>query len=59
MANQLSIREPRRMKQLPEDFLREQLAMAANEIIRLLAEVDHLKQRISNARTALEGEQDD
>lgn len=57
MANQLFPRDPRRMKQPPKDFLREQLAAAADEIIRLRAEKDHLEQRINGARAALEGEQ--
>ncbi len=55
-APQLFPKPAKRMKQPPKDFLREQLATAADEIIRLLAEVDHLKQRISGARVALEGE---
>lgn len=33
-----------------------QLATAANEIIRLRAENDHLHQRMESARAALEGE---
>ncbi len=54
---QLFPRPAKRMKQPPKDLLREQLATAANEIIRLRAEKDHLEQRINGARVALEGEQ--
>lgn len=56
MANQLFPRDPRRMKQPPKDLLREQLATAADEIIRLRAAVDHLNQRIESACAALKGE---
>ncbi len=56
MANQLFPRDPRRMKQPPKDFLREQLATAADEIIRLRAENEHLNRRMESARVALEGE---
>ncbi len=38
MTAQLFPREPRRMKQPPKDLLREQLAVAADEVIRLRAE---------------------
>lgn len=38
MTAQLFPREPRRMKQPPKDVLREQLATAADEVIRLRAE---------------------
>ncbi|MGT9865773.1 hypothetical protein ACSYHF_08805 [Stenotrophomonas maltophilia group sp. P373] len=35
MTAQLFLREPRRMKQPAKDVLREQLVVAANEVIRL------------------------
>lgn len=57
MANQLFPRDPRRMKQPPKDFLREQLATAADEIIRLRAQELANEDRIKSARAALEGEQ--
>lgn len=43
MKPQLFPREPRRMKQPAKDVLREQLVVAADEVIRLRAEV--LRQR--------------
>lgn len=55
-AQQLFPKPPKRMKQPPKDLLREQLATAANEIIRLRAENEHLEQRMESARAALEGE---
>ncbi len=54
---QLFPKPAKRMKQPPKDLLREQLATAADEIIRLRAAVDHLNQRMESARAALEGEQ--
>ena len=56
-APQLFPKPAKRMKQPPKDLLREQLATAADEIIRLRAENEHLNQRISGARVALEGDQ--
>lgn len=56
-APQLFPKPAKRMKQPPKDLLREQLATAADEIIRLRVEKDHLEQRINGARAALEGEQ--
>lgn len=38
MGDQLFPREPRRMKQPAKDVLREQLVVAADEVIRLRAE---------------------
>ena len=57
MNPQLFPKPAKRMKQPPKDLLREQLAMAANEIIRLRAEALANEHRISSARAALEGEQ--
>src|SRR5690606_34749725 len=45
-APQLFPKPPKRMRQPPKDLLREQLATAADEIIRLRAENDHLNQRM-------------
>ncbi len=43
MNAQLFPREPRRMKQPAKDVLREQLVVAADEVIRLRAEVLRLR----------------
>lgn len=56
-APQLFPKPAKRMKQPPKDFLREQLVTAADEIIRLRAENEHLNQRMESARVALEGDQ--
>ena len=56
-APQLFPKPAKRMKQPPKDFLREQLAMAADEIIRLRAQELANEERIKSARAALEGEQ--
>lgn len=55
-ALQLFPKQPKRMKQPPKDFLREQLAIAAEEIIRLRAQELATEDRIKSARAALEGE---
>lgn len=54
-APQLFPKPPKRMRQPPKDLLREQLATAANEIIRLRAQVLANEQRMESARAALEG----
>lgn len=56
MNPQLFPKPAKRMKQPSKELLREQLATAADEIIRLRAEALANEQRISNARAALEGE---
>lgn len=56
MNPQLFPKPAKRMKQPPKELLREQLATAADEIIRLRAENEHLNQRMESARAALEGE---
>lgn len=43
MNDQLFPRPPRRMKQPPKDVLREQLALAASEIVRLRTENERLR----------------
>lgn len=56
MKQQLFPRQPRRLRQPSKDFLREQLAMAADEIIRIRAQELANEDRIKSARAALEGE---
>lgn len=53
MPDQLFPREPRRMKQPPKDVLREQLVIAADELIRLRAEVLRLRCQIYQATEQL------
>ncbi|WP_414490550.1 hypothetical protein [Stenotrophomonas maltophilia] len=53
MNAQLFPREPRRMKQPAKDVLREQLAVAADEVIRLRAEVLRLRGQIYQATEQL------
>ncbi|WP_157722731.1 hypothetical protein [Stenotrophomonas pictorum] len=48
MNRQLFTKPAKRMKQPPKDPLREQLATAANEIIRLRAENEHMNQRMES-----------
>lgn len=55
-AQQLFPKPAKQMKQPPKDLLREQLALAADEIIRLRTEALATEQRINSARAALEGE---
>ena len=55
-APQLFPKPAKRMKQPPKDFLREQLAAAADEIIRLRAQELAKEDRIKSARAPLEGE---
>ncbi len=55
-APQLFPKPAKRMKQPPKDFLREQLASAADEIIRLHTLELANENRIKSARAALEGE---
>lgn len=49
MNAQLFPREPRRMKQPATDVLREQLVVAADEVIRLCAEVLRLRDAATQA----------
>ena len=56
-APQLFPKPAKRMKQPPKDFLREQLGIAADEIIRLRTLELANEDRIKSARAALEGEQ--
>ncbi|TDB26679.1 hypothetical protein ATCM_02865 [Stenotrophomonas sp. ATCM1_4] len=56
-TQQLFPKPAKRMKQPPKDLLREQLATAADEIIRLRAQALANEDRIKSARAALEGEQ--
>ncbi|WP_313415956.1 hypothetical protein [Stenotrophomonas sp.] len=53
MKPQLFPREPRRMKQPAKDVLREQLVVAADEVIRLRAEVLRLRGQIHQATEQL------
>ncbi|WP_414617000.1 hypothetical protein [Stenotrophomonas muris] len=53
MNAQLFPREPRRMKQPAKDVLREQLVVAADEVIRLRAEVLRLRGQIYQATEPL------
>ncbi len=53
MTVQLFPREPRRMKQPAKDVLREQLVVAADEVIRLRAEVLRLRGQIYQATEQL------
>ncbi|MDQ7302409.1 hypothetical protein [Stenotrophomonas sp. Sm0581] len=53
MNAQLFPREPRRMKQPAKDVLREQLAVAADEVIRLRTEVLRLRGQIYQATEQL------
>lgn len=55
MKPQLFPKPAKRMRQPRKDLLREQLATAANEIIRLRAQVLANEQRMESARVALEG----
>ncbi|HDS1648696.1 TPA: hypothetical protein QEL68_000380 [Stenotrophomonas maltophilia] len=53
MNTQLFPREPRRMKQPAKDVLREQLVVAADEVIRLRAEVLRLRGEMIRATEQL------
>jgi len=53
MNAQLFPREPRRMKQPAKDVLREQLVVAADEVIRLRAEVLRLRGQMNQATEQL------
>lgn len=53
MNAQLFPREPRHMKQPAKDVLREQLVVAADEVIRLRAEVLRLRGQIHQATEQL------
>lgn len=53
MKPQLFPREPRRMKQPAKDVLREQLVVAADEVIRLRAEVLRLRGQMNPATEQL------
>lgn len=53
MTAQLFPREPRRMKQPAKDVLREQLVVAADEVISLRAEVLRLRGQIYQATEQL------
>ena len=53
MTAQLFPREPRRMKQPAKDVLREQLVVAADEVIRLRAEVLRLRGQMNQATQQL------
>lgn len=53
MTAQLFPREPRRMKQPAKDVLREQLVVAADDVIRLRAEVLRLRGQIDQATEQL------
>ncbi|WP_312705259.1 hypothetical protein [Stenotrophomonas lactitubi] len=53
MTAQLFPREPRRVKQPAKDVLREQLVVAADEAIRLRAEVLRLRGQINQATEQL------
>lgn len=55
-APQLFPKPAKQMRQPPKDLLREQLALAADEIIRLRAQALATEQRINSALAALEGE---
>lgn len=49
MAEQLFPRQPRKMRQPPKDVLREQLVLAADEVIRLRAENARLRDATQQA----------
>ncbi|HDS1220305.1 TPA: hypothetical protein QEG05_002996 [Stenotrophomonas maltophilia] len=53
MNAQLFLREPRRMKQPAKDVLREQLVVAADEVIRLRAEILRLRDTATQATEQL------
>ncbi|WP_313115013.1 hypothetical protein [Stenotrophomonas indicatrix] len=53
MTHLLFPREPRRMKQPPKDVLREQLVVAADEVIRLRAGVLRLRGQMNQATEQL------
>lgn len=53
MTAQLFPREPRRMEQPAKDVLREQLVVAADEVIRLRAEVLRLRDAATQATEQL------
>lgn len=53
MTDQLFPCEPRRMKQPAKDVLREQLVVAADEVIRLRAEVPRLRCQMNQATEQL------
>jgi len=53
MTTQLFPREPRRMKQPAKDMVREQLVVAADEVIRLRAEVLRLRGQMNQATEQL------
>ncbi|MCU1021445.1 hypothetical protein [Stenotrophomonas maltophilia] len=53
MNTQLFPREPRRMKQPAKDVLSEQLVVAADEVIRLRAEVLRLRDAATQATEQL------
>ncbi|MHC1668144.1 hypothetical protein ACODUO_03190 [Stenotrophomonas maltophilia] len=53
MTGLLFPREPRRMKQPAKDVLREQLVVAADEVIRLRAEVLRLRGEMNRATEQL------
>lgn len=53
MTAQLFPRAPRRMKQPAKDVLREQLVVAADEVIRLRAEVLRLRGQMNQATEQL------
>ena len=53
MGDQLFPREPRRMKQPAKDVLREQLVVAADEVIRLRAEVLRMRDAATQATKQL------
>lgn len=55
-APQLFPKPAKQMRQPPKDLLREQLVLAADEIIRLRTQVLATEQRINSALAALEGE---
>lgn len=54
MNPQLFPRQPRRMKQPAKDMLREQLVLAADEVIRLRAENLALREAMQTAATQLQ-----
>ena len=53
MGDQLFPREPRRMKRPAKDVLREQLVVAADEVIRLRTEVLRLRGQMNQATEQL------